>query len=308
MVDVCKPATLRGFSVSVADVGDQMHLCHPLLSFESDRALYLAHRLNWRSDPDALAIADPKEASMLGTLLPPTCRRSIASGEGVVAVGTGFVHAAKVAKVELLNSEIRFAHVDVSSTGCWIGVATPVLYAALRTRLVEGARTAFDETLGDAALRRRRLSKRGDAALLLMRKSGLGRRDDLAIRQLAGARQNGEFDLCRRLLIRFALELDMQEAVLDERVKQYIANVADWAGRRRSNVLYQWLRSVLRQRTRGMPDEDRPQDDLKQVVIEAIKMNADTPDRDHLSSSEGSVPQKKRQRADEDLAEPAQPV
>ena len=305
MVDVRKPATLRGFSVSVADIGDQMHLCHPLLSFESDRALYLAHRLNWRSDPDALAIADPKEASTLGTLLPPTCRRSIASGEGVVAVGTGFVHAAKVAKVELLNSEIRFAHVDVSSTRCWIGVATPGLYAALRTRLVEGARTAFDETLGDVALGRRRLSKRGDAALLLMRKSGLGRRDDLAIRQLAGAWQNGEFDLRRRLLIRFALELDMQEAVLDERVKQYIADVADWAGRRRFNIL-QWLRSVLRQRRSGSIRS--AEDDLEFVEAKVyLETNADTPDRDHLPSSEGSVPQKKRQRADEDLAEPAQP-
>ena len=53
-----------------------------------------------------------------------------------------------------------------------------------------------------------RLSERGDTALLLMRKCGLLRRDDLAIRQLVGARQNREFDLYRRLLIRFALELD----------------------------------------------------------------------------------------------------
>ena len=219
MVDVRKPATLRGFHVSVADIGDQMHLCHPLLSFEGDSALYLAHRLDWQNDPEALAIADPSEASALGTLLPPTCRRPIASGEGLVAVGAGLVQAAAAAEVELLGSEIPFARVDDSE--CWIGVATPALYTDLRTRLAEDARAAFDEGLEDAARCGSRLSERGDAALLLMRKCGPRRRDDLAIRQLAGARQNREFDLYRRLLIRFALELDTQESVLDERVKRH---------------------------------------------------------------------------------------
>ena len=221
MVDVRKPATLRGFPVSVADVGDQMHLFHPLLSFEGDPALYLAHRLDWRNDPEALAIADPNEASALGTLLPPTCVRSIASGEGLVAAGAELVQVAATAEVELLDSEIPFARVD--GTECWIGVATPALYTALRNRLAEEARAAFDEALGDAAHRGSRLSERGDTALLLMRKCGSLRRDDLAIRQLAGAWQNGEFDLYRRLLIRFALELETQEGILDDRVKRYVA-------------------------------------------------------------------------------------
>ena len=106
MVDVRRPATLRGFPVSVADVGDQVHLCHPLLSFEGDPALYLAHRLDWRNDPEALAIADPDEASTLGTLLPPTCARPIASGEGLVVVGSGLVQAAAAAGVELPDSKI----------------------------------------------------------------------------------------------------------------------------------------------------------------------------------------------------------
>lgn len=29
MVDVREQATLRGFHVSIADINDQMHLCHP---------------------------------------------------------------------------------------------------------------------------------------------------------------------------------------------------------------------------------------------------------------------------------------
>ena len=104
-------------------------------------------------------------------------------------------------------------------------MATPALYTALRTRLAEEARAAFDKALEDAVHLGSHLAERGDAALLLMRKCGSLRRDDLAIRQLAGARQNGELDLYRRLLIRFALELETQEGVLDGRVKRHIAAV-----------------------------------------------------------------------------------
>lgn len=234
MIDVRRPAELRGFPVSVADVGDQIHLCHPLLSFEGDPALYLAHRFDWRNDPEALAIADPDEASTLGTLLPPTHRQPIASGQGLVVAGANFVQATKVAGVELSSSDIRFARVGNSSTprtsptrspACWIGAATPAQYTGLRARLVKEAQATFDEALADAVLQDSRLSDRGDAALLLMRKSGTGRCDDLAIRQLSGARQNREFDLYRRLLIRFALELDTQEEILSERVERHIANL-----------------------------------------------------------------------------------
>ena len=233
MVDVHKPATLRGFHVSVADVGDQMHLCHPLLSFQGDSALYLAHRLDWRNAHEVLEVVDPNEAAALGTLLPPRCRPPIASGEGLVAVGAELAQAAAAAELELLGSEIPFMRVD--DPECWIGVATPALYTALRTRLVENAQTAFDDELAYAACRGSSLSERGSAALLFMRKCGPRGRDDLVIRQLAGARQDEEYDLYRRLLIRFALELDTQEGVLDERVKRHVAVLAD----RRATVLAQ---------------------------------------------------------------------
>lgn len=229
MVDVRRPATLRGFPVSVADIGDQLHLCHPLLSFEGDPALYLAHRFGWRDSPDALAIADPDEASTLGTLLPPPLRCPIASGEGVVVMGARLKQAAEVAEVELPSAEVSLAPLsgsmrEASSAPCWIGLATSDLFASLGSGLAEAARGAFDEALGEAASRGSPLSERGNAALLLVRKSGPGRCDDLAIRQLAGARQNRELDLYRRLLIRFAVELDVQERVLDERVGRHIAS------------------------------------------------------------------------------------
>ena len=224
MVDEYRPAVLRGFDIAVADIGDQLHLCHPLLSFEGDPTLYVARRLNWQNDRKALVAADPSEASDLGTLLPDTHGQAIASGETVVAVGAGFVQAATAAGVQLDGSEMAF--VRVHDAECRISIATPASSAKLKTRLTDEARTAFDEELGDAARGGHRLSDRGNAALLLLRRCGPRRRDDLAIRQLAGARQNREFDLYRRLLMRFSFELDTQENDLDEKAERHVALVA----------------------------------------------------------------------------------
>ena len=220
MVDEHKPAVLRGFDIAVADIGDELHLCHPLLSFEGDSTLYVARRLDWQNDRKALAIADPSEASDLGTLLPDTHEQAIVSGEAVIVVGTGFVQAAKAAGVQLDDSEMTFAR--VRDAECWIDIAMPASFEKLKTRLTDEARTAFDEALGDAARRKHHLSERGNAALLLLRRCGPRWRDDFAIRQLAGARQNRELDLYRRLLIRFALELDAQQSDLDKKAERHI--------------------------------------------------------------------------------------
>ena len=221
MLDEHRPAVLRGFDTAVADIGDQLHLCQPLLSFEGDPTLYVARRLDWQDDRKALAVADPSEASELGTLLPDTPRRTIASGEAVIAAGAEFVRAAKAAGIQINDFEMDFARVHDAE--CRISVATPARFVMLKTRLADEARTAFDEELGDAARRGCDLSERGNAALLLLRRCDPRRRDDLAIRQLAGARQNREFDLYRRLLIRFALELRMQKNELIEKVERHIA-------------------------------------------------------------------------------------
>ena len=224
MLDEYRPAVLWGFDTAVADIGDQLHLCQPLLSFEGDPTLYVARRLDWRNDRKALAAADRSEASELGTLLPDTHGRTIASGEAVVVAGAGFVRAAKAARIRFEGAETDFA--IVGNAECRIGIATPARFAKLKTRLADEARTAFDEELGDAARRGRRLSERGNAALLLLRRCGPRRCDDLAVRQLAGARQNREFDLYRRLLIRFALELRTQEDVLHKRAALHVAAAA----------------------------------------------------------------------------------
>ena len=220
MVDVRKPATLRGFNVSVADVGDQMHLCHPLLSFGDEPALYLAHRLDWSDAPDGLAIADQDEAAALGTLLPRANWRPINSGEGLVAAGEEFARAAEDVKSGLLDSFEKVT--DSPTTPYRMRMATPARYIDLRTKLAEAARTAFDEVFQDAVHRGRCLSRRGDAALFLMRKCASLRRDDFAIRQLAGSLQNQDLDVYRRLLMGFALELDTCEDVIANRVRSHV--------------------------------------------------------------------------------------
>ena len=243
MLDEYRPAVLRGFDMAVADIGDQLHLCQPLLSFESDPTLYVARRLDWQDDRTALAVADPSEASELGTLLPDTHRRTIASGEAVVAMGAGFARAAKAAGVQFDGAETDFAM--VGNAECRIGVATPACFAQLKTRVVDEARTAFDEELGDAARRGLSLSERGNAALLLLRRCGPHRRDDLAVRQLAGARQNRESDLYRRLLIRFALELRTREDDLDKRAARHVALAAAPLRYATSAQEYNWTQPVM---------------------------------------------------------------
>ena len=180
-----KAAVLRGFDMSVADVGDQMHLRHPLLSFKGDPStLYVARRFNWRNSPEALVVADPSEASELATLLPDGHGRPMASGEGAVVAGAGFVRAAADAGVQLDGPELSFAKAHES--GCWISAATQSVFAALESRLVDEAQATFDEALGDAARRGHSLSERGNAALLIVCRCGPLRREDLAVRQLAG--------------------------------------------------------------------------------------------------------------------------
>ena len=272
MVDVRKPATLRGFNVSIADVGDRMRLCHPLLSFKGDSSLYIAHKLGWQDDPEALAITDPDEASQLGTLFPETHGRLIASGEGVVAVGAGFAQAAAAAKVQFPGAETPLAQIDGSE--CLIGTATSAIYTKLRTRLVDQARRAFDDELGDAARHKRHLSERGNAALLLLRRCGPLRREDLAIRQLAGARQNQEIDLYRRLLIRFELELDVEQDDLHRKVDRHIELAISPLPHTTVNLvpmLEKMRRSVLLDSNQGIEDTPRIDAAVVEVMLEATQ-------------------------------------
>ena len=215
-----KTASLRGFDAAAADIGDQLHLRHPLLSFDGDRTLYVARRFNWRDNQRALTVADPSEASELATLLPDAYGRPIESGEAVVVAGAEFVKAVNDAGIQLDGSEMSFTRIHESK--CWMSTATQGDFERLQTRLAKEALTAFDEALGSAAREQCQLSEHGSGALIVLRGCGTSWREELAIRELAGAKQNREFDLYRRLLDGFSIELDAQQDNLHRQVGRHI--------------------------------------------------------------------------------------
>ena len=77
-------AVLRGFDMTVPDVGDQLHFRQPLLSFGTSSTLYVAGRVDWRGDKQALTNLDDPEDLEMATLLADGVRRHVTSGEGVI--------------------------------------------------------------------------------------------------------------------------------------------------------------------------------------------------------------------------------
>lgn len=216
-----RTAVLRGFNATVDDLGDGLHLRHPLISLGDDPKLYVARRFNWLGDQSALSVADRSEASELGTLLPDA--RPVVSGEGVVVAGARFVEAAESSGVRLTGSDLSL---EFQESGCLIGTTTQAGFDKLRVRLAGEALTVFDNALGDAVRVGSRLSERGEAAFLVLRGCGTRWREDVAVRELAGARQNGELDLYRRLLDGFEIELDTPSDDLHGKVERHIQMVS----------------------------------------------------------------------------------
>lgn len=210
---------LRGFDMPLSDIGDQLHFRLPLLSFRNSGTLYLAGRVDWHVDRQALlTVVDDLEDRELATLLPDGVGRHLAPGRGVVVAGAEFFHAASRIGDQLGD----LSHISAADCECWIGMATPAEFVALKDELIDGSRAAFDQELGKAKRKRSCLMERGDAAMLILSRCGPLRREDLAIRQLAAARQNRDFDLYRRLLTRFEHELGEPEDRLHEQVGRHI--------------------------------------------------------------------------------------
>ena len=219
-------AILRGFDMMVPDVGDQLHFRPPLLSFRGGSDVYVARRVDWQDDRQALAIVDDPEELELATLLADDVDRPIASGQGVVVAGAGFFHAASLVGGQLHG----FSRHSEADCDCWLRVATHAEFVALKVELIDESKRMFDRELGRASRQGCRLTEQGDAAVLVLSRCGPLRQEDLAIRQLAAAMQNRESDLYRRLLARFELELGEPEDCLHGRAKRHIELVEAPAG------------------------------------------------------------------------------
>ena len=210
---------LRGFDMPMADIGDQLHFRLPLLSFRSGPTLYLAGRVDWDADRKALlTVVDDPEDRELATLLTDGGSRHLTPGDGVIVAGAEFFHAASRIGDELDS----FSHLSAAGCECWIHMAPPAEFVALERKLIDQSRAVFDQELGKARRQRSRLMERGNAAMLILSSCGPLRREDLAIRQLAAARQNRDFDLYRRLLARFEHELDEPESRLHKQAGRHI--------------------------------------------------------------------------------------
>ena len=210
---------LRGFDMPVSDMGDQLHFRLPLLSFRSSPTLYLAGRVDWHADRQALlTVVDDPEDREFATLLTDGVSRYLASGQGVIVAGAEFFQAASRIGDQLGD----FSHLSAGDCECWFRVATPTAFVALERNLIDQSKAVFDQELGKARRQSSRLMERGNAAMLTLSSCGPLRREDLAIRQLAAARQNGDLDLYRRLLTRFEHELGEPEDRLHKQAGRHI--------------------------------------------------------------------------------------
>ncbi len=209
---------LRGFDMPMSDIGDQLHFRLPLLSFGSSPTLYVAGRVDWHSDRQALTTMDDPEDREVATLFTDGVSRHVTSGQGVIVAGAEFFHAASGIGDQLDN----FSLLATADCECRIRVGTPAEFMAIKRDLIDESRVVFDQELGKASRLGGPLTERGNAAMLILRRCGPLRRDDLAIRQLAAAKQNRDFDLYRRLLTRFEHELGEPEDHLHKQVDRHI--------------------------------------------------------------------------------------
>ena len=198
---------LRGFDMPMPEIGDQLHFRMPLLSFRSSAELYVAGRVDWDGDIRALTIVDDPEDLEMATLLTDGVEQHVASGEGAIVAGAEFFHAASRIGFPLYG----FHRVAVADSQCWIRVATPSAFVSLKGELVDKSRSVFDRELREAIGHGRRLTERGDAAMLILRRCGPLRSVGLTIRQLSAAMQNRNFHLYRRLIDRLEYELGEPE-------------------------------------------------------------------------------------------------
>lgn len=213
-------AVLRGFDMPAADIGDQLHFRLPLLSFRGSATLYVAGRVDWHADGHALTVVEPEDHEM-ATLLADGVSRQVTSGQGVLVAGAEFFRAASRVSVQTDG----FSHLAAADGECWIRTATPPEFVELKGELIDKSRTVFDQELAEARRQRSRLTNRGNAAMLILRRCGPLRQEGLAIRQLAAAMQNRNLDLYRRLLARFEHELGEPEDRLHKQAERHVLRV-----------------------------------------------------------------------------------
>lgn len=213
-------ATLIGFDDALVDRSAGLQLCLPVLSFGSDREFYVAKKIDWNVNfadlGSGLTAVDEDELEGYTTMLPVHRWRAIEPGQGVLVVGGDFTRDVKDMGVDLpmLSSMMTLPNEGYATT-----VMTIESFRHFRTALCRAVSVVFDEALGSSGSHG--LSFRGRAAMRILQQSAY-RQTDLAVRELAAAVAVCDFDILRRLLARYSIELQESEDELEAKAHRHI--------------------------------------------------------------------------------------
>ena len=214
---------LRGFLGRSGDLQGRMRFCHPILSAKSGGTdLFVAKDIPWSSDGKSLEAVNEEEVRSFGTLWPESTS-TIGPGVGVAVIGKKFMREVAASVGSAKAEGLPFKWDD--RLGCWIAVCRRTEFDEFAKRLAELSREVFDRELRRCASKADKLSRIGTAALFVLRRAP-GRRDtDVAIRDLAAARVQGEHDLYRRLLRVLSVKLRLTEDTLDSQARRHVESI-----------------------------------------------------------------------------------
>ena len=213
-------ATLVGIDLALGDGSAGLQLCLPVVSLEGDGGFYVARRIEWAANgfdtASGLTAVDDDELEEFATMLPSDQRRVIEPERGVLVVGDDFANDLKAAGVCLSGVDSTVA---LQNEGYSITVMTIESFRHLQAELYRAVSVVFDEALGSSGSYG--LSIRGRAASRVLQQS-TNRQTDLAVRELAAAVATCDFDILRRLLVRYSIALKESEDQLEAKARRHI--------------------------------------------------------------------------------------
>lgn len=219
-------ATVVGFEAGYGNISSGLRRCLPIIILEEEKRHFLARSVDWNGEsrePDSqLTLIDDDEVWAFGVALPIEERRNIRPGQALLVMGQEFEQDMKDANVPC-SDELLFESVPDEPYA--ICLATVESFERFRRIISQSAAKSFDSSLSSAGSPG--LCAKGRAALRVMRQSSY-RKSDLAVRELAGAILTHDFDLLRRLKIRYSIELEGEsQEDLENKARHHIKLLLD---------------------------------------------------------------------------------
>ena len=229
---------LQGFAGRVTDLRARMRLCHPVLSPTGDGTkLLLAQSLDWLASGRNLEPVDRADVLSFGTLWRDV-GSTIQPGFGVAVAGDALGSSVLDVVGPAGMDDLPFEWDD--DVGCWIAIVRRDELERCAEGLARKAAAIFDNELRSTS-HLGRLSRKGAAALFVLRRVPRRKDSVVAIRELAAAHVETNFDLYKRLLAVQSVKLGIPEDDLAQRVSRHVASA-------QSAVFSGWLPQKLAQR------------------------------------------------------------